>query len=330
MNSGPLTQSKRNNFTLIVYAVKFLISIGSLYLIYRKVFLGQQNKDYLQHLIEQIATPGSLSLIITVFILMIANWSIESIKWRFMIWRLEQVDFLLAFRAVLIGLTISFFTPNRIGEYAGRVSLLSPGNRIAGACITILENLGQLTVTLVAGFIALFFFKTSLPKFESAYGIINVVCIVMPVILLSLFLFMGKFLDLISHKKFIQKYASTLSSMEAYSPFDMLKLLLLSFFRYCIFSTQFYLLINLFGFHPDFFQSMMLITMTFFAMTVIPTIALTEISVRGAMAVYFFGFITYDTLPVLHASFAIWLINLVIPSVAGSLLILNSKWKIRN
>jgi hypothetical protein len=62
-------------------------------------------------------------------------------------------------------------------------------------------------------------------------------------------------------------------------------------------------------------------------MALIPTVALSELGVRGSVAIYFFGF--YFSLvhvysgslnfSILAASILQWVINLGIPSVAGSI-----------
>ena len=64
-----------------------------------------------------------------------------------------------------------------------------------------------------------------------------------------------------------------------------------------------------------------MIAMTFFVMSVVPTFAITEIGVRGAIAAFFFGKLTSDVLPVLNATFSLWLINLAIPALIGTFFI---------
>ena len=53
--------------------------------------------------------------------MMFLNWLVEALKWRYMISKIENISIMTAYRAVLTGITVSTFTPNRIGEYGGRV-----------------------------------------------------------------------------------------------------------------------------------------------------------------------------------------------------------------
>jgi len=55
-----------------------------------------------------------------VLFLMPVNWGIEIVKWRYMILKIERITFYKSLKAVLVGITFSSFTPNRVGDYFGR------------------------------------------------------------------------------------------------------------------------------------------------------------------------------------------------------------------
>ena len=57
-------------------------------------------------------------------------------------------------------------------------------------------------------------------------------------------------------------------------------------------------------------------------MTIIPTIALTELGVRGSVALYFIGLISSNDIGIVTASFTLWFINLAIPAIIGSAFVL--------
>jgi len=77
-----------------------------------------------------------------------------------------------------------------------------------------------------------------------------------------------------------------------YSYRELISVILLASIRYFIFTAQFYLLLILFDVPVSYSMAMILVSMTFFVMAVVPTIALTEIGVRGAVATFFFGLVT--------------------------------------
>jgi hypothetical protein len=64
----------------------------------------------------------------------------------------------------------------------------------------------------------------------------------------------------------------------------------------------------------------------FLALAVVPTIALAELGVRGKISIFLFGAFSTNTLGIVFTASAIWLINLVLPALAGSLFVLGIKF----
>jgi hypothetical protein len=63
----------------------------------------------------------------------------------------------------------------------------------------------------------------------------------------------------------------------------------------------------------------------FLILAVVPTISLAELGVRGQTSLFVFGFFHADSLGILAASGVIWLINIIFPALAGSLILLSVK-----
>lgn len=68
-----------------------------------------------------------------------------------------------------------------------------------------------------------------------------------------------------------------------------------------------------------------LISVLYLVMAIIPTIALAEIGIRGEVSKLLFGMISANTLGIVAATVSIWLINLILPAIAGSLLFLGTR-----
>jgi hypothetical protein len=69
----------------------------------------------------------------------------------------------------------------------------------------------------------------------------------------------------------------------------------------------------------------MVVSVLFLAMAIVPTIALVEVGLRGELSLQLMGLFTTNSLGISLASVTIWLINLVVPALVGSVLFLSIK-----
>ncbi|HET7001000.1 MAG TPA: hypothetical protein VFI33_06815, partial [Puia sp.] len=91
-------------------------------------------------------------------LLMVVNWTLEATKWRIALQPIQSIPFGRAFKAILAGTCIASFTPNRVGEYLGRMLFVDPGNKVVSVAPTILCSMSQMLVTLTAGSVGLFLY----------------------------------------------------------------------------------------------------------------------------------------------------------------------------
>ena len=286
---------------------------------------GQKDAEgYFLQIREALVHQDTLFLLVVVLFLMFFNWLTEALKWKLMIDRIEKISLFRSLEAVCSGLTISIFTPNRIGEYAGRVFHLEKANKIQATLITVIENISQLLATLMIGSIASIYYFTVYAElsFTLSFLIITTLLIVSFISLLGFFNI--RFLENIFLRiRFLKKWQSTYHIMSEYSSGELFRVYSLALLRYFIFVIQFYLLIRMYGGDTDFVPSVIMIAMTYLVITIVPSMTLVEFGIRGAAATYFFSKITLDILPVLNAVFSLWLINLAIPALAGAVFMLN-------
>jgi hypothetical protein len=60
----------------------------------------------------------------------------------------------------------------------------------------------------------------------------------------------------------------------------------------------------------------------FFVQSALPTLDIIDVGLRGMTASTFFGYITTEKLAVIAAVSSIWLTNLIIPAILGSVFVL--------
>ena len=267
---------------------------------------------------------------------MVLNWSIEAAKWKYLIGKVEQVSFGKALQAVLTGISVSSFIPNRVGEFFGRVFILKTASRIEGILITFVGSISQLLITILAGSLGLMVF---IPQYLSSTGmghgyllhILMALIITLDLILLALFFkisILNALKDRILRKRF-KWFRKFFRVFGFFRNCEMSMAIFLSASRYLVFSTQYYMLLQLFNVSLPYPDALMLISIIYLILTVIPTVALTELGVRGSVALYIFGLYYGNYFPlagdlsigIFAASTILWVINLALPALVGTVFI---------
>lgn len=312
----PISSIKRNGGLII----KMTIALLAVWFIVRELKIRDASADLLDdwHFLLQTPRYDELAMLL---IAMLANWTLEAYKWRVLIHTIEDISLWRSLRAVFSGVTIAFFTPNRVGEYGGRVFHLDRADRIDAVLLTVVGSYAQLTVTIVTGLMALAFY---LPAHEGTgplsswqYGFVALGMFGLCVFLILLFLNTGLLASVLKKLRLPKTVLRHIRVLEVHSPQSLLRVLLASVGRYAIFTGQFYLLLQVFSVDVGYADAMMMICMTYFVMTGIPSIAITEVVTRGSVAVYFLSQVSDNVTGIVSASSVLWLINLVIPALLG-------------
>lgn len=263
-------------------------------------------------------------------LLMLVNWGIEARKWQLVIRRIEPISFLQSWKAIFTGTTMAFFTPNRIGEYVGRILYINERNRLQGISLTIVCSIAQLIVTLMAGIGALLYMKNVIVAQQPAesallFWVNTLLSITVGgAIFLTLFYFrlswLVKWIEKIPR---IDRFVRYIRVLDSFNATILLRILSLSVIRYLVFIGQYYLLFAVFDVSLTPIQVFAAIGVVFLVLAVVPTIAvITELGVRWKASIELVQFFSTNTWGVLATSLSVWIINLVIPALIGSLLIL--------
>src|SRR5690606_22168034 len=111
-----------------------------------------------ERLMKELGAENVVLTLSVVTAMMFANWLLEAVKWRYLCRHIEPISFWTSVQSVFCGLTWAVFTPNRIGEYGGRVLFLKPRKRIFGVVAMGVGALAQLVLTSVAGALSIAWF----------------------------------------------------------------------------------------------------------------------------------------------------------------------------
>jgi hypothetical protein len=200
------------------------------------------------------------------------------------------------------------------------------GNRLKTVAVTIVGSMSQLIITLVMGVTGILLLRNMIEA-EQLISPVWMKAIVSGVIavlvVLTLFYFripwVIRWIDKIPGSS---RFSFMVKALEEFDATLLLRLLSLSLVRFIVFIVQYYLLFQFFAVDVSWWQSFWAVSVTFLVMAVIPTIAIAELVQRGKVVTSVMGLFSANILGVGLATASIWLINLVVPAVIGSLLML--------
>ncbi|MDQ2718328.1 MAG: lysylphosphatidylglycerol synthase domain-containing protein [Bacteroidota bacterium] len=268
-----------------------------------------------------------------VIILVFINWALEAKKWKLLITPVQRMSFFTAYRSVLSGMALSLNTPNRIGEYGGRILYVKEGSRIKAISLSIAGSISQLIITLLmgcSGLVYLLFFQDK--HIESLMGLpvfwIRILLFLSATVtaILVLFFFRLSWLTKLVEKiPAAGKMVQYINVLEEFTPKLLLRLLSLSFFRYLVFVIQYVFLLQVLHVNILWINAFWIITILFLVLAIVPSFAIADLGIRGKFSTELLSVYSANTVGIIGTTFGIWFINLFIPAIFGSILILSIK-----
>jgi len=272
-------------------------------------------------------------LFILVVLLMPINWFLEAAKWRYIVSTKEQISFALAVKAIFAGASVSALSPNRIGDFLGRVFVLKKTSFLQGAFITLIGSFAQTLISLIIGFMAFAYLEYYDPNVVNTNSIF---LLSIPALLILILIFVYFKISILS-RIIPQSWKKTRTYVEILSQYrfpQLTTVFIYSFIRYLVFSTQFVLMLWAVGIHFAIFHLYIIVFTIFFVNMFRPSVAIVEFAIRGAVSVtvmdmYYAFFL--DKGPAEHtniiiASTLIWLVNIILPAIIGLFFIKDMKF----
>lgn len=302
----------------LVLLLKLLVVVGAFYFIYDRLASNEQ-LDWIKFQ-QLVWSKASFWSILLILFLSFLNRFLEILKWQNLVQVIKPISLGEASEQVLGALTLALFTPNGIGEYAGKALFFEKVKTKKVIFLNLICNGIQLILTVVFGAFGLLYFNTQFNVISStAVLVLFGLC----VLLFGIF-FLTKSVKIkgYSIEKLIHKVNELPKSVHQ-------KNILLGVLRYLTFSHQYYFLFLLFDVQIPYLVLMATITSVYFLASSLPTFQFLDFAVKGSVAVYFFGLLGVNEWIVVFISTLMWFLNTVIPVVIGSYFVLNfkSKWK---
>lgn len=276
-----------------------------------------------------------------VFLMMFLNWGLETLKWQKLISKIERIPFLKAYIAIFTGITASVFTPNRVGEYIGRVFVLESREPAKGILITLTGSLAQILIYLSGGATAsLFLFYDYILPWRPQLSFLSWFLIPAFIFTLSgsILIFTNlPYLVKLAKKMLPRKWhriRSWLSVLQLYNRTEMLLILLISLLRYLVFTFQYIILLKVYGLNLSLAAMLIGISVIIMLLVVVPSFALSELGVRNSVALFVFELMlplgmkndALVNVSIIAAASTLWLINVALPAIIGSFFVFKLKF----
>uniref|UniRef100_F4C3F8 Flippase-like domain-containing protein n=1 Tax=Sphingobacterium sp. (strain 21) TaxID=743722 RepID=F4C3F8_SPHS2 len=321
LNIAKKTPLSTRGKKIISVSIKITVLLLTIWFIHRKLS-DNKNLYEFKRLIVRLDTELLSLTIFSLFTLMLINWCLECIKWQYLCRPIQKISFVKAFESVFCGLSWAIFTPNRIGEYGGRVLFLNPRKRMFGVLAMAVGAFAQLVITNMMGAIALVWFIGNY-KYPSFWLYLALCLLALGFILLMLLLYFRiKWLNrFIRRIKWLTKVQRFFFLLERYDTKQLWYVFFMSLFRYAVFTSQYMLVMHILIPSIPTGPMVLMVFLLFFIQSAMPSLDLLDVGVRSLTAGYLFAFITTQELAVMASAASIWFINLIIPAIIGSVFV---------
>jgi hypothetical protein len=254
---------------------------------------------------------------------MFVNTSLEGLKWHLLSRAVQPLSYFRAFSSYLSGVAISIITPNRIGEYPARIFYLSRTQTFRYINVSILGIMSQWSAVYLFGLAGLIYYNIAFPAVVAKVALAG--CLIVNVLLAIVYWRFEAWLPSFGKIRILRRFSVYGRLLNRVTTRRQITILGISLLRFSIFTAQYLFLLRWMNVDVPFAGGFCMAALFFWIMAVIPSIALTELGVRGTVSLFLFQQYSANDVGILAATCGIWLLNLIVPSVAGSILLLRMK-----
>jgi hypothetical protein len=294
----------------LVFTIKILIVIGAFYFIYDQISSNSKlDWNKFQNLVVE---KTAISTMVFILLFSVANRYLEILKWQNLASFIQPISVGEASKQVLGALTAGIFTPNGLGEYAGKALFFKKEQTKQVIFLNLICNGIQMILTIVFGIIGLLligYWKWSL-------GIIAIAI----VLIFTSFLSKNITIKGYSIQKLFHKINEIPKKIHQ-------KNILLGSMRYIVFSHQYYVLFLVFDVDLPYLTLIGSISAVYFLASSLPSFQFLDFAVKGSVAVFFFGKLGINEWIVIFISTLMWFLNVVLPVIIGAYFVMRFKLK---
>lgn len=253
---------------------------------------------------------------------MLINILLEGSKWYLLSRSVVAVSYVRAFSSYLAGIAFSIVTPNRIGEYPGRILYLG-NNAFKYITVSVLGITAQLLSIYTFGFLGLIFYNIKFPSLVAKIALM--ICLLIIIAAIFIYLRFEFYLPYLLQIKWLRKFKIYKTRLNKVTTKLQIITLSISLLRFIVFAAQYLFLLRWMNVDIPLIEGFCMTALFFWTLAIVPSVALTELGVRGAVSIYLFHHFSTNSIGILIATLGVWLLNLILPSILGCILITKMK-----
>lgn len=240
------------------------------------------------------------------------NISMESEKWRCLLSYLTSLSRKESQRQVYYGFVGALLTPDRLGDYPARASMLQEGvSKKKAVALGFVGSIVLAAVNIGLGVVALLICGIEFPSLERRQ------LILLSVILLVCFFAISCVMAFLSKCKSIQRIPKL--------PFrQQLQVVGWSALRYLVFCLQLYCLLRFAGAGLTIADSLVAIPIYYLVLTLLPALPAADPALRGGVGMMVFGAFSSNVPAAALATVLLWIINNLFPLIIGTFIVKNA------
>lgn len=247
------------------------------------------------------------------------NFLLETLQWRIMARAvLPGMSLRAAAASLLCGHSAGIVTPARVGDLVARAWYFP--NRFVWqlGSAAFVHRLYDMAVIIGVGLVSTFFFFyrdiIPVPDVWSGFWVVGLA--------LALILVTGLLWPPLAyrvlHRILPKRFGRRLQFLQELSLPVAVSSFMLALSRFCVFITQFVLLIFAFSAAGDFLVAFLGATLVFLLKIFVPPLTFLDLGIREGLSVYIFGLLGYPEAAAFNAAFLLFSINLLLPAGIGT------------
>ncbi len=263
-------------------------------------------------------------LVTTQVILWGINIGLESFRWKYLLSSFSGYSFFNSLKMVIVSFAAGGATPMKIGEHGGKIVYMKKDDQATGIMASLYGSyLNSAVLLLIAAFTVPFLLtykKIALP-ISAEFSKTALIILMIIILTVSYFLILFLFKQI---KKRIRNtgWAVKTGFFDNFKLKRALFLFFITLLRIMTYNIQLYIWFRFFNISCPVSIFFLLSPAYFAVITLIPAMFLLDLGIRGSVGLFLFSSLCGNTAAVISAIFSLWFINVAIPVLWGSLLLL--------